>query len=470
MSELERLRDVLLLLERTRLLEEETRRTSDAMVRCLRALALESDPTAVFDALLPELVASLDADGGFVLASSGEGDGLTVIAASEPTRVGGTWQRAGLFAKLGPARPTAAVFDVGLLPEWEPHRAEAAAVSALLLHIGTPGKPAFLCCTSAKRGHFQASHLALAGAIAPVAAQAIARADDHRRLRLEIAERMRVEAELKTQQARMVHMQKMEAVAQLAGGLAHEINTPLQFASDNLRFVTGAVAAITGVVPTLASWLEPHMDKALLKGFLEAADIEYLAAEAPKAAEQCREGLDRVGAIVRNLKAFAQSDTGGVEPAYLDDAVRTTIEVCGDELADSAVVTTVLGGLPPVPCRIGEIRQVLHGLLQNARQAIEDRGHGRGRIAITTSLGATWAELAVEDDGCGMDAEVLRRACEPFFTTRPIGTGSGQGLAIAHEVLRRHGGDLTLASQPGQGTKVTLRLPLDPANPLKPEG
>ena len=373
------------------------------------------------------------------------------------------WALTSLFPSHDDGCQVAAVDDVAQLPAWSDGASGVATVSALLLRIGPAGRPAVLVCGSACSGHFQSAHLELASSIAPIVSQALLRAEEHRRLRLEIAERARIEAEFKHQQTAMVHMQKMEAVAQLAAGMAHEINTPLQYASDNLRFLTTALAAISGAIPTLTSWLEPHMDKAVLRQFLDMADIDYLTTEAPKAAEQCREGVDRVGAIVLSLKRFAATDAGSAEPADINDAVRTTLAVCTGELRETADLQLELGELPPVPCRVAEIRQVLHSFLINAVRAIDDRpAGGRGTISVSTRALPAAVEIAVVDDGCGMDAETLRRACEPFFTTRTVGHGSGQGLAIAHEVARSHGGELILTSVPGQGTRVCLVLPLVP--------
>lgn len=456
MIDAERLHELLLEQERSRQREAEARRAAESLARCAGALAAAEDLPEVFARLLPEVMASLDADVAFILAAEAPGASLRVTAATDPLLLDRRWQRQGLLARLDARQGVASVYDVAQLPE---RLGGDRTVSAMLLYLGPE---ALLVCGSARRGHFQPGHLSLARTLAPIAVQAMARAEGHRRLRQEIAERMRVETELKRQQTALLHMHRMEAVAQLAAGMAHQINTPLQYAADNLRFLTGALATISGVIPTLTAWLEPHMDRDLLRQFLEMADIAYLTAEAPKSAEQCREGLDRVGAIVASLRRFAEAEPGPAEPADLNEAVRTTIEVCAGDLARVATVDTALADLPAVPCRVGEIRQVLHALLMNAMHAIEDRpGSALGRITIASRCDGAHVEIAVSDDGVGMDAEVLRRACEPFFTTRPF-SGSGQGLAIAHEVASRHGGELRLASAPDAGTTATLRLPICP--------
>lgn len=468
-NEVERLRELMLDLERSRRMEADSRSVAEALVRCLQALAVGSDPEAMFASLLSELRAVLDADCAFVLlAADGDPDRLDTIAASGACPPGPRWRRGPLLRRLEARRPIAAVFDVTRLEEWREHLTEGGTVAALHISLGGGGRPAVLVCGSRERGHFTDRHAALAASLAPVAAQAIARANDHLRLRAEIAGRARVAEELRRSQEALVHLRKMEAVSQLAGGLAHEINTPLQYVSDSLRFISTSFNGINNLVPTLSAWLEPHMDKAVLAQFLEMADYDYLAKELPKAIEQCQEGLERVGGIVRTLKLFAENEVADSVPADLNGAVRTTLDICRAELEQAAEVALDLHQLPAVHCRIGEIRQVLYNLLINAARAIADRGGERGRITVSTRRWEGGVEIVVGDDGCGMDAEVLRRACDPFFTTRPVGQGMGQGLAVAHQVVHRHGGTLVLASQAGVGTTVTVRLPLVAGNPVAP--
>lgn len=459
--DLERMRELVLDLERSRRFEEESRQASESLVRCLRALAVGHEPGAMLEALLGELRAVLSADCAFVLAPApGDPQRLVVAAASGTVPPGADWRADGLFARLSWDRPIATLFDVAQTEDWRGHLAPGGVASALHIFLGASGRRSFLVCGSGERGHFAARYIALARNLAPVAAQAIARAEDHLRLRAEIAERERMSAELRSVQERMLHLRKMEAVGQLAGGVAHELNTPLQYLADSLRFISTSFNSINNLVPTLAAWLAPHMDRAIIDQFLEASDYDYLAKELPKAIEQSQEGLERVAGIVRTLKAFAQTGTGEALPCDFNAVVRTTLDICQADIERVATVDFAPGALPQVACRVGEMRQVVYNLLVNAARAVEDRGGGPGRIALATSAQPGLVELVVADDGCGMDAEVLSRACEPFFTTRAVGQGMGQGLAVAHQAVHAHGGTLTLASQPGRGTTVTVRLPV----------
>jgi PAS domain S-box-containing protein len=254
----------------------------------------------------------------------------------------------------------------------------------------------------------------------------------------DITERIELESQL-------MHSQKLESVGQLASGIAHEINTPIQFIGDNVRFLGDAFAGL----------LNPSDSN-------DAADADYLEAEVPLAIEQTLEGIDRVATIVRAMKAFGHPGTDEKAPTDLNEAVRNTLIVASNTVKHVADVTTDLGELPRVWCHPGDINQVLVNLVVNAAHAIADNGtQARGLITVHSYVDGSDAVIQITDTGCGIEPDVATRVFEPFFTTKEVGRGTGQGLSLAYAlVTKRHGGTIRFASTPGAGTTFTVRLPI----------
>jgi len=262
----------------------------------------------------------------------------------------------------------------------------------------------------------------------------------NRRLERELEERTRLEVEL--QQA-----EKLRAVGQLAAGVAHEINTPIQFIGDSLSFLSDAFTEVASL----------FADR-------EDGDFPYLRGEIPRALERCRDGADRVATIVRALKTLAHPDGKEQEPADVNAAIENTLIVVANELKYVADVELELASTRRTRCHIGAIQQVLLNLLVNAAHAIHDRVHmnARGKIRVTTQDDGADLVITVGDDGAGIAPAVRERIFEPFFTTKPVGKGTGQGLSIARSlIVDRHGGQLTFESAVGVGTTFTIRIPAE---------
>jgi signal transduction histidine kinase len=255
-------------------------------------------------------------------------------------------------------------------------------------------------------------------------------------------------------------IQKLESVGRLAAGIAHEINTPIQFVGDNLRFLAEAFDDLTGI---LAAYRAGDPEAAAAAEAM--ADIEFLAAEVPEALAQTLDGVDRVAGIVRAMKAFGHPGDEEKAPADLNEAVRNTLVVASSETKYVARVVTDLGGLPPVWCHLGDINQVLLNLIVNAAHAVSAAVGATGElgtITVRTRAEGDEAVIEVVDTGCGILPEIAHRVFEPFFTTKHAGSGTGQGLALAYSlVVDRHGGSITFASRSGEGTTFTVRLPVD---------
>jgi two-component system, NtrC family, sensor kinase len=249
-------------------------------------------------------------------------------------------------------------------------------------------------------------------------------------------------------------------VGRLAAGVAHEINTPMQYVSDNVTFLSESVADLANVIEAYRA------DQA--RGDEVAADVEadYLLTELPKAMQRARDGVKRVTDIVRAMREFSHPNSEARSSADINKAIETTLEVARSEYKHHAVVERDLGPLPLVHCNIGELNQVFLNLLVNAGHAIESSGKdvSTGRIAITTRHEGAEIVITFEDNGCGIAPDNLDKIFDPFFTTKEVGKGTGQGLAIARSiVVDRHGGVLDVASAVGSGTRFTIHLPVTPA-------
>ena len=191
---------------------------------------------------------------------------------------------------------------------------------------------------------------------------------------------------------------------------------------------------------------------------------EFLRMEIPKAFERLSEGVARVSNIVRAMKEFAHPDSSEQSAADINQAIRSTLIVATNVYKFIARVHTDFGELPEVICNIGEINQVFLNLVVNAAHAIEDaeRGIETGAISISTACTDDGIIIRIRDNGCGIPAENLAKLYDPFFTTKEVGRGTGQGLAIARSiVVDKHGGELCVTSTVGSGTEFAVKLPLN---------
>jgi PAS domain S-box-containing protein len=260
--------------------------------------------------------------------------------------------------------------------------------------------------------------------------------------------------------------QKLESIGQLAAGVAHEINTPIQYIGDNTTFLAGAFRDLGAV---LALYRRAGCDPAAradAESAAERADLDYLLEEAPRAAAQTLEGVKHVARIVKAMKEFAHPGTDEKVPIDLNHAIETVIAVARNEWKYTAeVVTDLEPDLPAVPGLAGGLNQVFLNLLVNAAHAVQSLHSSDGRkgtITLTTRRFGNLVEVRITDTGCGIPEHIRGRIFDPFFTTKPVGQGSGQGLSIAHAVVvQQHGGAISFESEVGKGTTFVVRLPLD---------
>ncbi len=280
----------------------------------------------------------------------------------------------------------------------------------------------------------------------------------------DVTERNRLEVELR-------HSQKLESVGRLAAGIAHEINTPIQFVGDNVSFLSSAFSDLLtlcnfyrSLCDEAASRLLGPEDRVRLAEAEEAADLAYLRENVPRSIAATLDGARRVAHIVQAMKSFAHPDRGEKSPADLNAAMRSTLTVATNELKYVAEVQTDLAPLPPVPCYLSDLNQVFLNLLVNAAHAIADvvgATAGRGCIRVATRMEGDQVVVSIADTGTGIPEEIRDRIFDPFFTTKGVGKGTGQGLALARSVVvEKHGGTITFETEMGKGTTFHLRLPL----------
>jgi signal transduction histidine kinase len=271
--------------------------------------------------------------------------------------------------------------------------------------------------------------------------------------------------------------QKLEAVGRLAAGIAHEINTPIQFVGDSTRFLEDAFVALSGVVQACEEAVPPEALDALHR-LQEEADLDYLREQVPKAIARTLQGVQRVATIVGAMKEFAHPDRKEMVATDLNRAIQATLEISRNEYKYVAEVHTDLGELPLVMCHAGDLNQVVLNLVVNAAHAIADvvRGTGEmGRIRVATRRDGGDVTIAVSDTGAGIPDAIRDRVFDPFFTTKEVGRGTGQGLAIARSIVSKHRGTIHFESEQGKGTTFFIRVPLSGgappgAGPTEPPG
>ncbi len=268
--------------------------------------------------------------------------------------------------------------------------------------------------------------------------------------------------------------QKLEAIGQLAAGIAHELNSPIQYIGDNMRFLKDSLADLVKVLDSDDHAWRKLLDSGLISPEInrelatirDEADIDYLRTEMPKTIEQSLEGVRRVEKIVRAMKEF--SHPGDEEKTLVDinTLIQTTATICRNEWKYVAEMETKLAAdLPLVSCFASELGQVFLNIIVNGAHAIEESSaHGQeglGKICVSTGLTAEGAQIRIHDSGGGIPRDIQDRIFESFFTTKKQGKGTGQGLAIARRVVvDRHQGHLSFESEPGHGTTFIIDLPL----------
>ncbi len=271
-------------------------------------------------------------------------------------------------------------------------------------------------------------------------------------------------------EARLGQAQKMESVGQLAAGIAHEINTPIQFIGDNIKFLQGAFEDLNALLDVFQELAEAVAKGRPADGLLqqisrqsEIVDLQFLRMEFPGAIQQSLEGIERVAGIVRTMKEFSQPASESKSSVDLNRAIENALAVSLNQYREVATVETALDTtLAPVFCLSAQINQCLLNILTNAFEAMAEHCEpGTGRLRVTTRRDGESIELRFDDNGPGIPANIIQRIFDPFFTTKEVGKGTGQGLAFVYDVIvDKHDGTVHAQSSPGGGTTVVVSLPI----------
>jgi two-component system NtrC family sensor kinase len=274
---------------------------------------------------------------------------------------------------------------------------------------------------------------------------------------------------LREAQAALVQSEKLASLGQLAAGVAHEINNPISYVTNNLAVLKRDVPAVMEVLdkyragrPSLGA-AEPAL-LGDIDRMEEAIDLPYIRESLPRLFDRSLEGLKRVRDIVKNLRDFARLDEADFKEADLNAALASTLEILAHELKRQSVeVQTSFAELPPVQCHPGKINQVFLNVLLNAVQACTSGG----KVEVRTRVGQehdspTGVVVEIQDNGSGIKPEHLPLIFDPFFTTKPVGQGTGLGLSVSYAIIRDHGGTISVESTAGRGSLFRIRLPLCP--------
>lgn len=291
-----------------------------------------------------------------------------------------------------------------------------------------------------------------------------------RGLAVDVTAQRRLEQELQ-------QSQKLESLGQLAAGIAHEINTPIQYIGDNARFLQEAHEELSRVIEAYEQFTknQPAVGSAVeeLNEAIEAADADFFKEEVPGALSHTIEGVEQVARIVQAMKEFSHPGSKSKTPTDINRAVENTLAVARNEWKYVAELSTELDpDLPDVICSPGEVNQVLLNLVINAAHAMGDllETKGKGQLTLRTSSADGHVQIEIGDTGSGISDDVAKKIFDPFFTTKAVGKGTGQGLSIAHSVVvERHGGTLAFETKPGEGTTFFVRLPIEPVESDKAE-
>jgi len=273
---------------------------------------------------------------------------------------------------------------------------------------------------------------------------------------------------LKNAQSRLVQTEKMASLGQLVAGVAHEINNPLSFVSNNVAVLERDLRDLLGLIEMYRqgeselAQVRPDL-VARIEDLDDRIDLNYSLANLPRIIDRTREGLRRIERIVKELRLFARVDEGDWNEVDLNPGIESSINMVKGYARKKGVrIVMDLGALPTIRCRAARIHQVVVNLLTNAIDACLGDG-GVVTVLSQTEPEELGVRIDVQDNGCGIESAIRERIFDPFFTTKPLGQGTGLGLSISYGIIQEHGGRIEVQSEPGKGSCFTIHLPIEPA-------
>lgn len=280
---------------------------------------------------------------------------------------------------------------------------------------------------------------------------------------------------LKSSQMQLIQSEKMASLGQMVAGVAHEINTPLGYARNNLELARAGleqarelIAAYARLVALLTA--DNVTERDLNDALGQVADLSEafggLGEEMGALFDDTLYGLDQIADLVRNLKNFSRLDQAMVDDIDLNAALDSALKIAHNAIKHKLTVVKRYGEIPRIRCAPSQINQVFLNMIVNAGQAVE----GSGKLLLKTYAEDGHVHVVIQDNGRGIAREHLARIFDPFFTTKPVGEGTGLGLSISYQIIRQHGGEIRVASQPGRGTRFLIRLPCHRAVALRKTG
>ncbi len=282
-------------------------------------------------------------------------------------------------------------------------------------------------------------------------------------------------SDLETAQAQLIQAEKMASLGQLAAGVAHEINNPTGFISSNLKTLSDYQSGLINLVQQYRGLknelrqrggqvcrqaLEARLSQ--IEAVEQEIDIDFICSDIGELIGECRQGTDRIKRIVDDLKHFAHPGHDKVQDTDINRELESTLNVVNNELKYKAAVVRELNPVPTIRANPQQLNQVFVNLLVNAAQAIESKGE----ISVKTQQEGAYVQVRISDTGCGIPEENFPKIFEPFFTTKPVGKGTGLGMNIVHNIIKKHKGHIRVKSRVGEGTTFIINLPLNPSEEL----
>lgn len=279
-----------------------------------------------------------------------------------------------------------------------------------------------------------------------------------------IVSKLKLEEYLREMQTQLLQNDKLATIGQLAAGVAHEINNPMGFIGSNLVTLGKYIEKYESYIGLLERQIRTGSPGELpeqVQAMRRSLKLDYVMNDISILLDECGEGIDRVNRIVQDLRTFSHADTSSMVAADLNKCIESTINLVINELKYAAELKREYGDLAKITCNVQQINQVLMNLLINAVHAIQVKGEEVGEIVIRTWCDNKNAFVSVSDNGCGIPPENCAKIFDAFYTTKEVGKGTGLGLSISSGIIRKHGGEIMVSSEVGQGTVFTVRLPAD---------